>query len=143
MVVILTPSVPPVLRAMFSIPNVALQNAMACRVYRQLKLGLIREVPTMGGGSSHHTGNLSAPIRLVPPSRSNVSVTNIDSKNFHTSTRGDVESIAMPELHTNSPMENKGVPLPMRVGIKSETEVKVDDDEDYGANRNWKPGHFV
>ena len=43
MVLILTPSVPPVLRAMFAIPNAALQNAMACRVYRQLKLGLIRE----------------------------------------------------------------------------------------------------
>ncbi|KAI0077951.1 hypothetical protein K474DRAFT_1570555, partial [Panus rudis PR-1116 ss-1] len=41
MVVILTPSVPPVFRAMFSIPNVALQNAMACRVYRLIKLGLI------------------------------------------------------------------------------------------------------
>lgn len=26
---------------MFSMPNVALQNAMMCRVYRQLKLGLI------------------------------------------------------------------------------------------------------
>ncbi|KAH8105157.1 hypothetical protein BXZ70DRAFT_998341 [Cristinia sonorae] len=34
MSLILTPSVPPILRAMFAIPNVALQNAMACRVYR-------------------------------------------------------------------------------------------------------------
>ena len=41
MVVILTPSVPPIVRAMFTVPNVALQNTMACRVYRLLKLGII------------------------------------------------------------------------------------------------------
>ena len=43
MVVILTPSVPPIIRAMFTVPNVALQNTMACRVYRLLKLGIIRD----------------------------------------------------------------------------------------------------
>ena len=43
MVVILTPSVPPIIRAMFTVPNVALQNTMACRVYRLLKLGVIRD----------------------------------------------------------------------------------------------------
>lgn len=45
MVVILTPSVPPIIRAMFSIPNIALQNTMACRVYRLLKLGRISDDP--------------------------------------------------------------------------------------------------
>ncbi|KAL4245410.1 hypothetical protein ABKN59_009509 [Abortiporus biennis] len=54
MAVILAPSVPPVIAAMFSIPNVALQNAMACRVYRQLKLGLIREVVTEVSASSRN-----------------------------------------------------------------------------------------
>ena len=43
MVVILTPSVPPIIRAMFTVPNVALRNTMACRVYRLLKLGVIRD----------------------------------------------------------------------------------------------------
>ncbi|THH28445.1 hypothetical protein EUX98_g5735 [Antrodiella citrinella] len=42
--VILIPSVPPVYRAMFSPLNVILQNAMACKVYRQLKLGLIKDL---------------------------------------------------------------------------------------------------
>lgn len=44
MVVILTPSVPPIIRAMFTVPSVALQNTMACRVYRLLKLDVIRDV---------------------------------------------------------------------------------------------------
>ena len=141
MVVILTPSVPPVLRAMFSIPNVALQNAMACRVFRQLKLGLIRETPTMGMGSStHHTGNLSAPIRLIPTSRSNLN-SPIDSKNFNKSSRSDVESVIMPDLHT--PKENTQMVFPVQVGIKEETEVKVDDEEEYLSHRSWKPGHFA
>ncbi|TCD65198.1 hypothetical protein EIP91_002984 [Steccherinum ochraceum] len=42
--IILIPSVPPVYRAMFSPPNVTIQNAMACRVYRQLKIGLIKDL---------------------------------------------------------------------------------------------------
>ncbi|TFK50407.1 hypothetical protein OE88DRAFT_1660773 [Heliocybe sulcata] len=41
-IMILTPSVPAVFHAMFTVPNVALENAMACRVFRELKLGLLR-----------------------------------------------------------------------------------------------------
>ena len=54
MAVILTPSIPPIIRAMFTVPNVALQNTMACRVYRLLKLGLIQddtEPPTLQSNS--------------------------------------------------------------------------------------------
>lgn len=54
MAVIMAPSVPPILSGMFSIPNVALQNTMACRVYRLLKLGRISDDPesfTMGSGN--------------------------------------------------------------------------------------------
>lgn len=43
MVIIFTPSVPPIIRAMFTMPNVALQNIMSCRVYRLLKLGYVRD----------------------------------------------------------------------------------------------------
>jgi len=43
-VVILMPSFPPVYRAMFTFLNITLQNSMACRVYRQLKIGLIRDL---------------------------------------------------------------------------------------------------
>lgn len=38
-VALISPAIPPVLRSTSSAPNVALQNAMACRVYRLLKLG--------------------------------------------------------------------------------------------------------
>lgn len=45
MVLLLTPSLSLVYQGMFTVPNVALQNAMACRVYRLLKLGIIQENP--------------------------------------------------------------------------------------------------
>jgi hypothetical protein len=44
---LLTLSLPPVVRAMMSIPNIAIENAMACRVFRQLKLGLMHEHPAL------------------------------------------------------------------------------------------------
>jgi len=46
MAIIFSPSVPPVIQAVPPICNIALQNAIACRVYRQLKLGLISESST-------------------------------------------------------------------------------------------------
>ncbi|OJA14409.1 hypothetical protein AZE42_10989 [Rhizopogon vesiculosus] len=49
MIMILLPSVPPVYQAFLSIPNVAFENAMACRVFRAIHLGTIR--PTT---SSHN-----------------------------------------------------------------------------------------
>ena len=55
MVLILAPPVGIVFHAAFVIPNVAVQNAMACRVYRQLKLGIIQEnaspVVSFSGGT--------------------------------------------------------------------------------------------
>lgn len=138
MVVILTPSVPPVIRAMFSIPNVALQNAMACRVYRQLKLGMIRE--TLSMGTSHPSGKLSAPIRLVPTSRSNLTFSNMDSMEFRNTKNEDIESVAMHELH--SPKDDRRTILPVQVDIQRETDVKVDE-EDSIPHRSWKPGHFA
>lgn len=44
-VMLLVP-VPSVYRAMLSVPNLALENAMACRVYRAVKLGSIQDPPT-------------------------------------------------------------------------------------------------
>jgi len=44
MIMVLTPSAPPVYRAMFTIPNNALQSVMACRVFRQLRLGLLPNI---------------------------------------------------------------------------------------------------
>lgn len=44
--ILFSPAIPAVYKATFPIPNVALQNVMACRVHRQLKLGLISETST-------------------------------------------------------------------------------------------------
>ena len=75
---------PPLLRAMFTVPNVALTNAMACRVFRQLKLGLIVENNITGvSGLSQKSG----PIQLLPPSqfsRAGSGSTRVDSASGHT-----------------------------------------------------------
>ena len=38
---ILIPNIPSIYPSLFSVPNLALENAMACRVYRAVKLGFI------------------------------------------------------------------------------------------------------
>ncbi|KAI0783198.1 hypothetical protein C8Q75DRAFT_726448 [Abortiporus biennis] len=55
MVANLAPWVPEVYRAMLTIPDVAIQNAMACRVYRQLKIGRITENATTADISTIQT----------------------------------------------------------------------------------------
>jgi hypothetical protein len=42
MVMILVPTAPPVYHAFLSLPNIALENSMACRVFRAIHLGTIR-----------------------------------------------------------------------------------------------------
>lgn len=60
MIMILTPSVPPVYHAMFTIPNVAIENAMACKVFRDIKFGLIDSA--MSTDVSSRTLNANAGI---------------------------------------------------------------------------------
>ncbi|KAH7905460.1 hypothetical protein BJ138DRAFT_1105961 [Hygrophoropsis aurantiaca] len=43
---ILLPMTPAVIRPMFTIPSVALESSMACRVFRSVKLGVIMDSPT-------------------------------------------------------------------------------------------------
>ncbi|THH31593.1 hypothetical protein EUX98_g2588 [Antrodiella citrinella] len=116
-VVILTPSVPPVLRAMFSIPNVALQNVMACRVYRQLKLGLIREQ--------------ASPVTVQFTTRSQGVVTTTTKHGGHVEHYGDhygrQGEISLHNMSTTS----RGV----LVDIDREVEVTVDDTP---SNKSWK-----
>ncbi|KAG1738307.1 hypothetical protein EDD22DRAFT_959525 [Suillus occidentalis] len=46
MVMILNPSAPPVYHAFLSLPNIALENSMACRVFRSIHLGTILQSST-------------------------------------------------------------------------------------------------
>jgi hypothetical protein len=49
---LIAPSVPAVYHSMFSVPNLALENAMACRVYRAVKLGFIKNLQGTNYGIS-------------------------------------------------------------------------------------------
>ncbi|CAL1708186.1 unnamed protein product [Somion occarium] len=55
-----TPAIPPAYRAMATVPNLALQNAMACRVFRLLKLGVIPD-------PSSFPEVISQSVRFAPP----------------------------------------------------------------------------
>jgi len=61
-VIVLTPSVPPVIRGMMGPPNIAVQSVMACRIYRKLKLGLIGQ----GDGSVSINSQHSVPLAWIP-----------------------------------------------------------------------------
>jgi len=65
MTMVLVPSAPPVYRAMFTIPNNALQNVMACRVFRKLRLGVIGDAtlvpPTSTSTLSWRRGGINTP----------------------------------------------------------------------------------
>ena len=61
LVLILTPSVPPVYEATFTIPELALQSSMACRVFRNLKFKVLDQNTVLstvkfGPGSDAPTG---------------------------------------------------------------------------------------
>ena len=56
---ILIPNIPTTYPSLFSVPNLALENAMACRVYRAVKLGFIGNPESTQYG--HTIGFPSAP----------------------------------------------------------------------------------
>ncbi|KAL5530968.1 hypothetical protein ACEPAG_3844 [Sanghuangporus baumii] len=57
MAMILAPSVPPVYRAMFTIPSVAVENCMACKVYRDVRLGVTQSVAIQHSSRSAVSSN--------------------------------------------------------------------------------------
>ena len=78
MTLLLTLSLSQVYQGMLTVPNVALQNAMACRVFRLLKLGVTSDSPTMGGphSSSFVGGNRTHLSTLqFPGTRTDISET--------------------------------------------------------------------
>lgn len=77
MCLLLTPSLSQVHRGMFTVPNVALQNAMACRVFRLLKEGVISDGPTFPSHSSSFGGSNCTRLSTLqfPGSRTDVTET--------------------------------------------------------------------
>ncbi|THH31273.1 hypothetical protein EUX98_g2912 [Antrodiella citrinella] len=126
MVLILTPSVPPVLRAMFAIPNAALQNTMACRVYRKLKLGLIKEDSPSLSQSTFSTTNR---IRFAQNS----------AQEFST-TESDLTSMEMSRSVRSAKHEK---PLVVRVEVDEETDAKSGISASKGDRQDWTASDFA
>ena len=114
MVVILTPSVPPIIRAMFTVPNVALQNTMACRVYRLLKLGIIRDDTLPLALSS---GSFELPY--IARRRNTFDGSQARRENDHS----DITASAT--IHTMGPGSKipEMMPVPMHITINREVEI--------------------
>ena len=59
------PTVPPVIQGSMVFPSLAIQNTMACRVFRLLKLGLI-ERPVEFSSNSVDEWRFRSPYSMVP-----------------------------------------------------------------------------
>ena len=57
---LIAPGIPAVYHSMLSVPNLALANAMACRVFRAVKLGFIKSFQSTHY-DSRNTGRSNAP----------------------------------------------------------------------------------
>lgn len=132
MIMVLTPSAPPVYRAMvcfqklpfttwshiiqFTIPNNALQNAMACRVFRGLRLNIIPTVSEPGTGPG-----TSLPLHWRPTNSGVHSINGVGSSDFQR-----MEGKTVPHL---DPYANNFV------GIKVTRDVEMVRDEDLEPSR--------
>lgn len=127
-VLILMPGVPPVLRAMFAIPNTALQNAMACRVYRQIKLGLIKEDETSLARSS--TMGAANHLRFAHSSK------------YTPQTSGTAAELDSIEMNRSTRSQRAEKHLVVRVDV--DEEIETGDGTKKGPMRHdWDTGHFA
>lgn len=122
-VMVLTPSVPPFYRAVFTIPNIALENAMACRVFRQLKLGIIA-----GGDSTSFTASAAQRTGMV--------------MNFGGTGRGNRSELdseaALHSLQDMRPSREDGI----RVKVRRDSDVRVDGDTPKSSCLKLPESHF-
>jgi len=110
MAVILSPSVPPVLRATLVVPNIALSNVMACRVFRHVKLGLIKDIYTLTTETASTAASLSLQFNPDPKDTQYTEATNTT-----------FTSHTYPPSHSLS----KGLHPPTEVLITTETRTRV------------------
>jgi len=105
MALILSPSVPTVLRAMFTNPASALEAAMACRVYREIKLGIIENDPTVVYSRSIRFRTPTLPThRMGESGGKNEMLTTLS---FATTTQPAIETFALTSMTTH--LSDRGV----------------------------------
>jgi len=110
MIMVLTPSAPPIYRAMFTIPNNALQSAMACRVFRGLKLNILSAMSEPG------TGGQVPSVPLVAWRPTNSGGDRTESTDFH---RPDGKTAAHLDPYANNFVDIK---------VTRDTEMARDED---------------
>lgn len=112
MALLLTPSISLAYQGMLTVPNVALQNSMACRVFRLLKLGIIND---------DGAAMASAPSVIPLSSRGNTNI------RFASNATEDPNSDSEDQLTSFSSRRSKTTSRgPIRVTIQQETETTTD-----------------
>jgi len=103
---VLSPGVPPVYRAMLSVPNIALENAMACRVFRAVKLGLIKDVRTTSYfGTTTPSSRLQfAPDQDIALKQSTFDSTRNTQVNVKISKATDIAQFSQDDLEYGKPV---------------------------------------
>ncbi|KAF8904736.1 hypothetical protein CPB84DRAFT_1895902 [Gymnopilus junonius] len=97
-ILIVTPSVPPVYQAMFTVPDIALSSSMACRVFRNLKITADRIDTAMSGVLFRK----SAPPGFAESSR--------DTGFITTRLQSDASTLRLPPPGTRSRLASASAP---------------------------------
>lgn len=130
MVVLFAPGMTPVIRSMFSVPSLVLQNAMACKVFRLLKFGLIHEDPTVAIST-----RLASNIQFKIPTEDACS--SQDTTGTH---HGDIGLTRLPSCRSTKD-EGKHLGTPMQITVQQEPEVDVNDER--ADRQEWKRSDIV
>ncbi|CAL1708181.1 unnamed protein product [Somion occarium] len=116
MVIILNARVSATFQGMSTVPNIALQNAMACKVFRLLKLGLIKGFPsnfTSSTGERTRSLQFNTTAALSRDATGRRTVDPDDGGDIHLATFSSEEV----------KRTTKVVPLPMQITVSRETDV--------------------
>lgn len=114
---------------MLAVPSVVLQNAMACKVFRLLKLGIIEEDPT-----KTITGLLFKTTSDGPRNTSTFAST-------QGSSRTDNEIGLSTISSTPTKHEGRDTPMPLRIAVRKDVDIDVDDDA--SGRQEWKRVNLV
>ncbi|CAL1702803.1 unnamed protein product [Somion occarium] len=120
--VVLSPSISPIISATTAIVNIALQNIMACRVFRLLKFGLIEDDSSAPTFFQMHISRKAAHLSLLEMSSSDtIQQCTMDMEGME-----DEHDVSVVVSSGNRALRSAAPLAPVEISITQETEVVVD-----------------
>ncbi|CAL1707946.1 unnamed protein product [Somion occarium] len=121
-IVLLTSLISPTFQGMLIIPNIALQNAMACRVFRLLKLGLIQEDASIVISSMRS-------LAFRPTKRPNTTFVTTQESTLG-AVGEETADIGLAALQTKHDSDEIPSHPPIQISIVQESEMTIDTEKD-------------